>query len=341
MNIVILTEADETVATGHLMESIELAQALTDSGCQVKLLVNGNCPAELLGRITCSYSLYPRDTDSGIARIRQCLSAKTPDILVTDLRSVDDEMIRKIRKSYQGKIICIDELGHRKLSCDVIINPMAGSDYWKYQTEARTYFGAQYLILPGKIASYHKMEKSIPDKIRRIAVSMGGADSKGTTLKLLRWLPDILADASYDIIMGGGFAYQQQAEELAEKFPQRDRVRMFRNTDHIYDFFYKADLAFCAGGNTLHELSCIGTPSIVIPTMPHEWDNGQVFEQAGFGKCLGLCEDVGKEELAQAVGRMQKAAVRKAMCEAGKRFSDGNGCRRVVRIIQEQMEKEE
>lgn len=337
MNIIILTEADEIVATGHLMESIELAEALADRGWHAELLVNEDCPRELCERIMCSYSLYRQDADNSYDRIREYVSEKKPDVLVTDLRKADDDLLQKIREIYHGKIICIDELGHRKLSCDVIINPMVGASYWEYQTIAQTFFGAQYLILPRKITFYHKAEKSISDKITRIAVSMGGADSKGTTLKLLRWLPRILPDAAEDIILGGGFVYQREAEELAETLQKKFKVKIYRNVDSIYDFFQRADLAFCAGGNTLHELACIGTPTVVIPTMPHELDNGQVFERAGFGRCLKLSEDTGEDELAKAVREMQETSVRAAMSVSGRRICDGNGCERVVRLIENQI----
>ena len=40
----------------------------------------------------------------------------------------------------------------------------------------------------------------------------------------------------------------------------------------------------CAGGNTLHETACIGTPAIVWPSMPHERRTAECFERQGFCK---------------------------------------------------------
>ena len=251
-------------------------------------------------------------------------------IIVFNLREIKNSFIHKVRELINTDIICIDEFGHRALDVDIIINPMISESYWVYDSKADMYCGPEYLVLNPEIARYHKLDKPINEEIREITVSMGGVDVPGTTLKLAQWLPEMLENVRINLVIGGGFLYKEELDKIVEN---NKKIRVYQNIDFLYDLFYQSDLAVCAGGNTLHELAVIGTPTLVIPSMPHEFQNGQAFQRKGFSICCDMAEQIEPQKLQKKLLGLCDANMRRNMKNCGKKVADGRGGERVCGII--------
>ncbi len=330
-HVLIVTEANKTVASGHLMECIEIANVLSDSGYQVSFMVNDDMPQDFRQRILVPYTVYRYDLELGKQDISETASRNHVDLIIFNFRSIEDQLLQYIRKDFHGTILCIDELGHRHLSCDVIVNPMIDPYYHEYvESEAQIYAGPEYLVLPRTLLDYHNREKKISPQIQRICVSMGGVDPFGTTLKLAGWLPQIMQGVKIDLVLGGGFQYSSELEKI---IAHNEDIAVHRNIDYIYELFFRADLAFCAGGNTLHELACIGTPTIVIPSMPHEVRNGKAFERRGFGICLPITHEVSIDDVQKGFVQFLMPTVRNTCMENGKATVMGHGTSNIKRIV--------
>ncbi len=337
MRTAIVTEANQSVATGHLMEAIELQKLLMDKGDESFVFVNDTCPELLIQRISGNYIKYKRRADALNRSLIKAIAEKQFDIVITDLRSVDNEFIQSIKKCQNNiRIVCIDEWGNRRLEADAIINPMVEAGYWRYDAfSLMLYAGANYLILPQNIHNFRKELHGEGKEIRQIVIAMGGVDEKGSTCKLMSWLPLAFPEVRYDIILGGGFLQDEKLNKILENLEkEKAEYQICKNILDIYSHFLDADLAFCAGGNTLHELSCIGVPTIVIPTMPHEYQNGKAFEEIGSALCLPLSDHVSEKEVIDAVRNVKDYRIRRRMSEAGKRKIDGKGIYRTYNVLQ-------
>lgn len=330
----ILTEADEQIASGHLLECIDLAKDMMQAGIAVSFFVNADCPAAFQTRIPFAYQMYERNAD-GTLTMPQDAGAR-PDAFVFNFRAITNRVLDSFRGG--GTLICIDEWGHRALDCDIIINPMVDPYYWHYDTNAKVYGGAEYLALSEKLQDYRRQEKLIREHIERICITMGGVDLHGTTVKLVRWLPEMRQALHgtlqhVDVVLGGGFSHDESLQEAIKASGCADLITTHRNIQNLYDFLMQADLAFCAGGNTLHELATLGVPAIVIPTMPHEWRNGKAFERKGCCMGLPLATELTESDVLAAVGTCMLIAERQKMCDAGRGQFDGLGRRRILKIV--------
>ena len=322
------------VASGHLFETVEIARCLVSRGHQVDVIVNDDADKGLKERVHnqqwCYYE-YEKDVCTGFDRIREVLAAGHYNILATDLREVSNDWIHRIRAFFSGKIVCIDEWGHRRLDCDIIINPMIDPYYWDYgDSDAKLYAGHEYLALPEGILEYHDKEKFIEKDIKKVCISMGGVDRGGSTVRILKALLDEYPDIIWDVIIGASYGDIQGISALVCGY---DNVRLSQNVSDIYERFYFADIAFCAGGNTLHELACIGTPAVIIPSVPHERNNGKMYEKKGFGICLDIACDAIDEDIRNSLVSLQLYERRLEMCQSGKLLSDGRGAERTVGIL--------
>ena len=329
--VIIITEADKIVATGHLKESMDLAEALKKRGIRVKLFVNEDIDFNMRKHISLAYNTYRREDDTSLTKqLSDCA------VIITNLRMISDNMIRKIKRDVSAPIICVDELGGRFLGADIIINPMINTENVDYPgRESPVYAGGKFLILSNKIQAYRR-RYIVRDEMKHICISMGGVDRCDSTNKILDTLLRTDADWNIDVVLGGGYPNFNSIFDLTKNHPQ---VQIYQNINYIYDLFVKSDVAFSAGGNTLHELACIGVPTIVIPTMEHEVENGKTFERFGFGRCLNKSEKISGTEIKAALDIMDSLTVRKKMSDCGRNICDGKGLERTLQIIQETIKR--
>lgn len=324
--VVIITEANCQVASGHLYESAVLAKKLMNTGTTVELLYNSTILPEWRGLLNdIPSNAYPETINESIDDIVKFIQQSHCKCVVTDLREVKDTQILKIKELYAGKIICIDEWGKRPLHCDIIINNMLDSACWDYKGSVeRKYCGVKYLSLPEKLAGYHDKKKVIRPQIKNIVVSMGGVDKYNHTFEVVDFILDNMKFAHLDVILGGGYT---QKESLEKRLESESCISIHQNIDYIYDLFYEADLAFSAGGNTMYELAAIGTPTIIYPTMEHERKNAEAFMQMGFGSVILRCDDIKMDDISYHN--------RNNFMMNGKSLVDGKGINRITKIIME------
>lgn len=330
MKILIITEANEKVASGHLMESIALYKKLVANNIEALILRNHDMPClwekklESIDNATYSFSLC-----QGMEEILKHLQHNAYDVIVTDLREIQNEQLLRIKQVFQGKIICLDEWGNRFLDCHVIVNNMADRSFWNYKdSSARIYAGMQYLILNSALKNYHEKKKVISQEIRNVVITMGGVDSNNSTKKIYDTIKEIDSIKTIHIVLGGGY---RNEEKIRQSVETDLRCVVHKDIDYLFELIYDADVAFCAGGNTMYEIACIGTPAIVVPTMPHEEINGRAFQRTGFGHVF--VRDDMKEILSFMLNFDQK--MRAQMSSCGKKLIDGNGVERVLQIILE------
>ena len=328
MKILIITEANQNVASGHLLESIALYSKAVQEKNIVKLAVNSNLREEWKTYINNLDTVtYGNDLDNGIIIIREYLKRESFDVIVTDVRQLLESHVLQLRKNYSGLLICLDEWGNRKLSCDIIINNMMNEYFWNYNgSRAKIYCGPQYLMLKSSLKKYHDKDKKISKTINKILISMGGVDIYNHTLRILQTIINNYRLKRIDVVLGGGYTYEQ---EIVSCFANDKRVKIHKNIDYMFELFLEDDIAFTAGGNTLYEMAAVGIPCIVLPTMKHEELNGMAFAEKGYGVVIKDGELNRLEETIEFLNY----ETRVKMSETGKKLIDGQGVDRVWNIV--------
>lgn len=330
--IIIVTEANNEVATGHLIECIDCAKELLKKECQVSFWVNDNMEENLKKRIPCDYKEYHEsielDSKEFFLYVNECSRA----LVLFNLRKISVEFLQEMRAQTKDvSIVCIDEFGHRPLPADVIINPMIDSSYWNYEgSNAKVYCGAEYLILSEKLSDLHNREKEIREEIKSITITMGGVDPKNYTLNLVDWISNIFSEViEINLVIGAG---NRKKEEIYQKVKKYENFNIYENVSNLLDIMVESDLVFCAGGNTLHEVACLGTPAVILPSAMHEVNNGTWFMKNGFGFMVNLENEL-YGEILQGVKLLENQSIRRNMSIMGKKISDGLGRCRVASIL--------
>lgn len=338
-SVFIVTEANAAVATGHLMECIVCAQELIETGYEVSFWINNDMEKGLKERIPCRFQEYHRSIEDDYEVLLEQVCRTHPVALLFNLREISEKFLEICQKRIlKGTtILCIDEFGHRNLQADIVINPMIDPYYWDYgQSEAQLFCGAEYLILPKELTGYHEKRKVIETNIHRILITMGGVDPQNYTPRLIEAVNDYYQDIVITVVIGGGNQHHDEIVAQANRCNGilRNKIDTVRNAAHLdlLEMMYQADLMICAGGNTLHEAACVGTPTIMLPSMPHEVHNIELFAEKGFGLMVRHIDDI-QTEISNCFDYIISDQVRKQMSIMGKQISDGMGGKRVVEII--------
>lgn len=334
-SLVIFTESTYKIGTGHLMESIHLAVAAKKENIRVFLWVNRDAPLLLLRKFRVPYSFSPRlHTKRAIREIKRQLIAAGCKAALFNFRRIDNTFLHSLK--FDGlKLICIDELGRCSLDCDAIINPISAEKYHRYpfrNSGPEVYTGTNYLSMSEGFARAHRMKRTFNGPIKNISVCMGGVDRTGATLRLIDILAQWRPEVKKNIILGAAFrhlaaAYRKIAACKGMHF------KIYHNVEDVVPLFLDADVVFTAGGNTLSELACLGTPAIVLYEDAHEKESGKAFEKRSFGICVGKGAEVSRKKVFMALEKLEKPEFRMQHSLHGKRLVDGKGAERILGIV--------
>jgi len=315
--LILWTEASPSIGAGHLVESIALIKSLRGR-VDLSLIIDNKTAAHI--------------DASTPHRIENPLASKLDDTIIVNRKTlVTDDLVRLRHLGY--KIAVIDHFHVDPMCCDVLINDTAIEKWLTYTfltPQPQCYFGPSHHIVRNEFTELHTREKSFGG--HRILVTMGGFDQSGATFRIVDALKNekkISWGRRLDIVIGPGFKHTQDFGELPEG------MTISQNVNDLGERMYLADLAISSGGNTLYELACVGTPSIVLWEETHEMLLGAAFTDLGVAKCLGngLCTTPGSllENIDLILSNQQMWG---NMSCAGKHLVDGNGTTRIAKILE-------
>jgi spore coat polysaccharide biosynthesis predicted glycosyltransferase SpsG len=184
--------------------------------------------------------------------------------------------------SYSPKIITFDDLGTGAVLSDINV---CGLFFNKENIKGKKILkGVDYLILNNEIDLY-KRERNI---IERVLVTLGGSDTYGVTIKVLKLLKKYNIKATIHI--GPSFNHFIELEnELTSDYEVITYVPSF------IEEFSKYDLAITGGGVTPFESNASGLPCLIIANEIFEIENGEFLDSLGSSKFLGYHENINKE----------------------------------------------
>jgi spore coat polysaccharide biosynthesis predicted glycosyltransferase SpsG len=102
------------------------------------------------------------------------------------------------------------------------------------------------------------------------------------------------------------------------------------------ELMLEADLAIATGGQTLYELARMGIPTIAVMVSDNQANDIAGWEQAGFLRYAGTPSDIDMEDrLVFSLRQFESYDTRLECSRLGRSHIDGNGARRIARILSE------
>lgn len=260
--ILIRTDANSIVATGHLMRCLSVADALKElvqeeivfcmadmSGCKI---------AQDRGYRVISVDGCWEDLLKEKEQLKDIIIKNNVSILLVDSYYVCPEYFEGL--SELTKTIYIDDRNAEKYDCDLLVNYSIYAremGYYEMYDKKRLLLGAEYTPLRKQFAYVTRHEFTEP--LKKVLILSGGTDTYNFLTKITGKILERKGDIELTVISG---KLNEHYDELKSIAGEHGNVTVLSYVSDMAKFMCQADVAISACGTTIYELCACGTPMV-------------------------------------------------------------------------------
>lgn len=275
-------ESSHERGMGHLFRCFSIIDYLKKNNQQFIVLINEDTSSDnLLMEKKIPYEIVNyNDLQSNWETL--IINKYNINVWINDKFETSQQLCQHVKEN-NILLVAIDDRGMGTELADLHFAGMMNAVYEKIRGK-KIYTGKDYTILNPEIDIY----KRARTKLQKVVVTLGGSDTYGVTLKVLKILKKYNIPA--DIITGPGFLNKI---ELINEID--DRYRIIGQVPSLIQEFSKYDLAITGGGVTCLETSASGLPSIIIANEKHEIYTGEYVASYGSALFAGHHDNINGE----------------------------------------------
>ena len=301
-------EVSHARGMGHLFRALALAEALEIGGDTVHFCLNDFPPAlDLLKSRLRAFTIVNLGQNGWEPLL---IRERNVQVWINDRLDTGADHAAAVRGA-GARLVTFDDRGAGAAAADLNIVAFPTTDQESLRGR-RVLSGPQALVLDSAICRLRRRRTTLGS----LVVSMGGSDTYGVTVEVVRALQKRHRQAT--VILGPGFA---QEEALA--MHAGDDIRIKRNVPSLAEEFSAHDFAITAGGVTPCEANAAGLPCAIIATESWEERVGTVLEGLGGSLFAGQRQSIDFSFLDRAlpVAVMSEAALRSVPCDGAQRVA--------------------
>lgn len=352
--IIIRTDGNSKIATGHLLRCLSIADACHARSMQVVFVVSSRESEILLlsflsgtpfdSRNICRLTYADTDTPSRetdelfplIDRLTQDAGCSLTDtVFLLDSYNVTNDYLEALRAKL--KVAYLDDLRLFDYPADLIINydiipPNELSAYKAaYQNAGQTLLGGLYTPLRRQFLGRHAL---LREKAGNVLITTGGSDPEHFCLRfagLPAQYPDLIGNLQFHIVVGRLNTDAGALQKLASEYSY---LKIHENVTDMASLMCSCDLAVSAAGTTLYELCALGIPTISFTMADNQLTNAKAFADV---QAIPYAGDIRfqQDEVLHHVLRFmtdmsQNFTARKNAHEAMSKFVDDQGAARIA-----------
>lgn len=329
LRVLFRVDGNRKTGLGHITRCLTLAEALKKKRTDLEIVFitrykkGGKIIKEK------NYEVIPLIKNE-ICQIRNLVRKDT--LLITDFLNTDNSYITKIKEKTGVKVISIDNNTKlKKINSDIVINAnVFDGEERKVIGSTKYFLGPKYMILRKEFAKAEKERKDINEKVKLILVMFGATDPRGFTIKVADALKNIHNQVQTNLIMGPGFSYRNKLKKVLLRLNKN--LKLFYNPKNFVEIIKNVDMAITAAGIALYEFAALGIPSIAIPQYKHQVDIARAFEKSR--ACINIGDNPSRKLIYKTTAMLiENQLLRKQLSKDAKKLVDGNGTKRVVKLI--------
>lgn len=345
----IRADMNDTIATGHIMRCLSIAEAARELGEQtVFLLADGQAVPLLEQKGYGSIVLHSpwNHMEAELPALQKAIEERGIQKLLVDSYQVTPMYLEKV--SQMAKVIYIDDV-------DRFHYPVNGLIYYavdwelhhyaeRYQEGSKCHGKGNRMGRPPRLllgTEYAPLRKAFQDcgkkeikpKAENLLLLSGGTDPYGILGKILERI-NRKPYKRVEVICG---MYDPQYGHLREQYQKDANVHFYKAVSDMEAHMEGADLAVAAGGTTLYELCAMGVPTISYSMADNQVRNVQRFQEI---QVIDYAGDVRDTDVAGNVSGFlsryyENAALRQERSQRMQRLVDGRGAIRIAEGIME------
>ena len=295
--VFIRLDANHDRGLGHLFRMLTLSEQLKVCNLSVTFIIRENVIAEkILKDKGYNYLVFPETLTEEMI-ILGCLREKEnyPSLWIFDILSTEAMWVNKVKEKFI-KVICFDDDQGGLLAADLVINPIiyCWDTYKKQDVEVPILEGNSCTLFSLSV-QINRRKRIIPhNKQLSIGITMGGSDTHGSTVILVKALLELEPDKyNLSIFTGPHFLHQKELFKLLESF-----TGDFTIQHHVVDLHKELnnmDVVICGGGSTLFEVCSMGLSVLAFANESHEEMTIRYLESIGVCSSIGSVSEIDLE----------------------------------------------
>lgn len=341
-NCLIRVDASKKIGAGHVIRCLDIADFFKSKNINAMFLSrSGQIEQQIINRGFEIKILHENSTIvEELSFIKSLIIEKKMKLILLDINNYTTFKDFNAYKLYLESLrklslflISLEEFKDYPYPSDIVIIPYFGTENIKLQNKS----DCKYLLGPKYFVLREEFLKVKPVLIRKeiegILVTMGGSDSEGITLKVLKAIISTELGISLKIIIGGFAQIADAAIKNLLSFYQGS-YSIIREVNNMAKLMSESDIAVINSGLTKYETSAVGLPSIVVSNNEYHSKLMNDFAKYGTVCHLGPVNKVNKHQITEAITCLAKDYKKRLqMSEAGKLLVDGNGIDRIFNEI--------
>ena len=333
----IRADANECIATGHIVRCMSIAAQLIKQGEQVIFILADLYAVELLERNGYEYvclNIDWKEKEKELDAMSKVIKDWNISILLLDSYQVTLQYMNDLKKLV--KIAYIDDLRAFEYTSDIIINYALNADnqWYDYARKNGTdmLLGAEYVPLRDE---FRGKRLTIRRAVQDVLITTGGTDSLHVCNAIAsRMMQEkMFLDMKLHIVVGPFFEAVEELNQLASIY---ENIVLHKKVTRISDIMLGCDIAISAGGSTLNELCALGIPTICFAIADNQVPGVEVYQTKQLMVSVG---DIRKnkgyiDQIILCVEKMcQDIDIRIGFSERQKQVIDGKGVERIAQRL--------
>lgn len=273
-------DANEKIATGHLMRCIAIAKACEKRGEQVLFFLAEKKETKRLEALGFSYIVMEtdwQDMEGEVGCLLSQIEKYSVNWLVVDSYQVTKKYLEILEKSV--KVLYVDDYGRECFEVSAVLNynpwviERGVSDLYQGR-KTQLLLGGDYIPLREEFSGISEGERE-----QAVLITTGGTDTYNIAGKILSEClgKELWQEICFHVIVGSMNEHQEELQALAEKHPS---VFLHKNISNISDYMRRCRVAVSAGGTTLYELCACGIPTVCFSFADNQkWGTEAMGEQ--------------------------------------------------------------
>ena len=336
--IFIRADSNPTIAGGHIMRCLAIAQALINAGEEVCFLVADNNPMKLLEDAGVQFVVLNsnwKELMSDVEQVKQLIIKTSASVLLIDTYQITREYVEEL-KPYV-KVVYLGSKREFLGPLDLLINYSADIDYQFYK---ENYSGNTDLLLGVQYAPLRKEFQNATHEynnhLKRLFLTTGNTERNDIVTDILNAILPILIvhQIEIDVVVGRMFANKKS---LHNTFDLYSNVNLHEEVKSIASLMQKCDLAISANGTTVYELSSMGIPVISFAMVEEQIKSAEALNKLGVIDYCGKSYVDKSEVITNIVGKLQyyinhnDALIQ--LAQKARELIDGQGCKRIAAAL--------
>lgn len=337
----IRADANETVAAGHMMRCITIAEQIRKLGGQILFLTADEQANDMISqkgfKHVCLHTKW-NHMEEELPVLREVLRLAGIRTLLVDSYQATSAYFEELRPYVH--LACIDDCFEQVFPVDALINYNAYHTRFPYQDvygdKTKLLLGTDYVPLREEFSVAQIWDAQAEDKGFSVLLASGGGDAQNAILGILQRAiqTEELKTVTFHAVVG---AYHPQGDAVEALAKAHDNVKVYRPCLDMAGLMADCDAAVSAAGTMLFELSAMRVPTVFFQSADNQRYDREFFEAEDrmlFAGDIRQDRDACIETVCENLKRLVADAVlRTRMRDSLARVTDGKGAERIAAAV--------